>query len=98
METISLSRTSTFDNIDTSQWTITEVTQLFELPFMELMFQAQSIHRQFHKVGEVQLSTLLSIKTGGCPEDCSYCPQWRARGVVLSDAPRNRNTLQHGRE
>ena len=75
METISLSRTSTFDNIDTSQWTITEVTQLFELPFMELMFQAQSILRQFHKVGEVQLSTLLSIKTGGCPEDCSYCPQ-----------------------
>lgn len=75
METISLSRTNTFDKVDTNKWTIAEVTQLFELPFMELMFQAQSIHRQFHEIGEVQLSTLLSIKTGGCPEDCTYCPQ-----------------------
>ena len=75
METISLSRTNTVNDISTAQWTLSEVAQLFELPFMELMFQAQSIHRQFHKIGEVQLSTLLSIKTGGCPEDCSYCPQ-----------------------
>lgn len=75
METIALSRTYNADQPDTSKWSITEVTKLFELPFMELMFQAQTIHRQFHPVGEVQLSTLLSIKTGGCPEDCSYCPQ-----------------------
>lgn len=75
METISLSRTNTVNDISTAQWTLSEVAQLFELPFMELIFQAQSIHRQFHKIGEVQLSTLLSIKTGGCPEDCSYCPQ-----------------------
>ena len=75
METIALSRTHNADQLDTNKWSITEVTKLFELPFMELMFQAQTIHRQFHPVGEVQLSTLLSIKTGGCPEDCSYCPQ-----------------------
>ncbi len=75
METIALSRTHNAEQLDTNKWSITEVTKLFELPFMELMFQAQTIHRQFHPVGEVQLSTLLSIKTGGCPEDCSYCPQ-----------------------
>ena len=75
METITLSRTDSFVDLDTTKWTMEQVTELFELPFMELMFQAQTIHRQFHKVGEVQLSTLLSIKTGGCPEDCTYCPQ-----------------------
>ena len=75
METITLSRTDSFVDLDTTKWTMEQVTELFELPFMELMFQAQTIHRQFHKVGEVQLSTLLSIKTGGCPEDCTYCPR-----------------------
>lgn len=53
----------------------TSLLALFELPLPDLLFQAQSIHRQYFKVGEVQLSTLLSIKTGGCPEDCGYCPQ-----------------------
>jgi len=53
----------------------TSLLALFELPLTDLLFQAQSIHRQYFKVGEVQLSTLLSIKTGGCPEDCGYCPQ-----------------------
>jgi biotin synthase len=48
---------------------------LFELPFPELMFRAQSVHRQNFDPREVQISTLLSIKTGGCPEDCAYCPQ-----------------------
>lgn len=75
METISLSRTTTVEDLSTDKWTLDEITKLFEQPFMELMYQAQSIHRQFHELGEVQLSTLLSIKTGGCPEDCSYCPQ-----------------------
>lgn len=56
-------------------WTREEVSALLELPFPELMFQAQSIHRQRFDPSEVQISTLLSIKTGGCPEDCSYCPQ-----------------------
>ena len=52
-----------------------EVRALFNLPFTELMFRAQSVHRQNFDPAEVQISTLLSIKTGGCPEDCAYCPQ-----------------------
>src|SRR5271154_1445458 len=56
-------------------WTREEVRALFDLPFPELMFRAQSAHRQNFDPTEVQISTLLSIKTGGCPEDCAYCPQ-----------------------
>jgi len=56
-------------------WTRPEVDALFELPFPDLMFHAQSVHRQNFAPTEVQISTLLSIKTGGCPEDCAYCPQ-----------------------
>jgi biotin synthase len=56
-------------------WTREEVRALFDLPFPELMFRAQSAHRQNFDPAEVQISTLLSIKTGGCPEDCAYCPQ-----------------------
>ncbi len=56
-------------------WTRGEVRALFELPFPDLIFHAQRIHRIHFDAREVQLSTLLSIKTGGCPEDCAYCPQ-----------------------
>ena len=56
-------------------WTRAQVRALFDLPFPELMFQAQTVHRENFEPGEVQISTLLSIKTGGCPEDCAYCPQ-----------------------
>ena len=56
-------------------WTHQEVQALFELPFNDLLFQAQSIHRQNFDPNAVQVSTLLSIKTGACPEDCKYCPQ-----------------------
>ena len=56
-------------------WTVTEIRALLELPFMELVFRAAEIHRQFFDPTKVQLSTLISIKTGGCPEDCAYCPQ-----------------------
>ena len=56
-------------------WTKGEVRALFALPFPELMFQAQTVHRMYFDPREVQVSTLLSIKTGGCPEDCGYCPQ-----------------------
>jgi biotin synthase len=56
-------------------WTREEVRALFALPFPELIFRAQSIHRLHFDPTEVQISTLLSIKTGGCPEDCAYCPQ-----------------------
>jgi biotin synthase len=56
-------------------WTRQEVRALFDLPFPELIFHAQNVHRQNFDPAEVQISTLLSIKTGGCPEDCAYCPQ-----------------------
>jgi len=56
-------------------WTRAEVRTLFELPLPELIFQAQQAHRRHFDPQAVQLSTLLSIKTGGCPEDCAYCPQ-----------------------
>ena len=56
-------------------WTREEIQAVYSLPLPELMFQAQSVHRQFHQPEEVQLCCLLSIKTGGCPEDCAYCPQ-----------------------
>ena len=58
-----------------NDWTREEVAALFDLPFTELVFQAAEIHRAHHAAGEVQLWTLLSIKTGGCPEDCGYCSQ-----------------------
>jgi len=56
-------------------WTRAEVRGLFDLPFPELMFRAAQVHREHFDPAEVQISTLLSIKTGGCPEDCAYCPQ-----------------------
>jgi biotin synthase len=56
-------------------WTLAQAEALFALPFPELMFRAQQVHRQFHDATRVQMSTLLSIKTGACPEDCAYCPQ-----------------------
>ena len=56
-------------------WTRVEVRAMFALPFPDLMFEAQRIHRLHFDPREVQISTLLSIKTGGCPEDCAYCPQ-----------------------
>ena len=56
-------------------WTLSEVEALFAVPFMDLLFHAQGVHRAHHAPNRVQMSTLLSIKTGACPEDCAYCPQ-----------------------
>ena len=58
-----------------TDWSRDEISALFELPFHELVFRAAEVHRAYHAAGEVQLCTLLSIKTGGCPEDCGYCSQ-----------------------
>ena len=58
-----------------SDWTREEIAALFDLPFTELVFRAAEVHRAHHRAGEIQLCTLLSIKTGGCPEDCGYCSQ-----------------------
>lgn len=56
-------------------WTVEALSALFDLPFNDLLYRAQQIHREHFPDGEVELATLLSIKTGGCPEDCAYCPQ-----------------------
>ena len=56
-------------------WTRAEVETIYRTPVPELVFRAQTIHRQFHAPDRVQTCQLLSIKTGGCPEDCAYCPQ-----------------------
>jgi len=58
-----------------ARWQLAEVEALYALPFMDLVFRAQQVHREHFDANEVQLSTLLSIKTGGCAEDCGYCPQ-----------------------
>jgi biotin synthase len=58
-----------------TDWTREEITALFDLPFTELVFRAAEVHRARHDANAVQLSTLLSVKTGGCPEDCGYCSQ-----------------------
>jgi len=60
---------------EAATWPLDDVMALFELPFNELMFRAQETHRANFPAGDVELATLLSIKTGGCEEDCSYCPQ-----------------------
>ena len=57
------------------KWTTQAIKKLFEKPFMDLLFEAQNVHREHFKPNAIQLSTLVSIKTGGCPEDCGYCPQ-----------------------
>ena len=67
------------ENISTDElrydWTADEISALFDLPFNDLIFQAQQVHRQHFDPNKVQISSLLSIKTGKCPEDCAYCPQ-----------------------
>ena len=69
------SRTAANLSLVRTDWTRAEVRALFALPFPELMFEAARVHRLHFDPTEVQVSTLLSIKTGGCPEDCAYCPQ-----------------------
>ncbi len=65
------------DLVDFSKnnWQISQVLELFAMPFNDLIFKASQLHRKFHNPNQVQISTLLSIKTGGCPENCKYCPQ-----------------------
>jgi biotin synthase len=58
-----------------NNWTDQELVALYNKPLMELLYEAATVHRQFHDPNKVQVSTLISIKTGGCPEDCGYCPQ-----------------------
>ncbi|HEX6265376.1 MAG TPA: biotin synthase BioB [Burkholderiales bacterium] len=68
-------------------WTVESVLELLELPFNELLYRAHQVHRQHFDPNAVQLSTLLSVKTGGCPEDCAYCPQARRYATGVQDEP-----------
>jgi biotin synthase len=58
-----------------NNWTLAEIKEIYDTPLLDLVFKAATIHREYNAIGEVQVCTLLSIKTGGCPEDCAYCPQ-----------------------
>ena len=58
-----------------NDWTKEEILAIYNKPLMELLYEAATVHRKHHDPNKVQVSTLLSIKTGGCPEDCGYCPQ-----------------------
>lgn len=60
---------------ESPRWDIARIEALLDLPFNDLIYRAQLVHRQHHDANAVQLSTLISVKTGGCPEDCGYCPQ-----------------------
>ncbi|MCC5920658.1 MAG: biotin synthase BioB [Cyclobacteriaceae bacterium] len=58
-----------------NDWTREEISEIFNMPIMDLIYRGATVHREFHDAQEVQVCTLLSVKTGGCPEDCAYCPQ-----------------------
>ncbi|MEO6328554.1 MAG: biotin synthase BioB [Ginsengibacter sp.] len=80
-----------------NDWTIEEISEIYHTPLLELIYKAASIHREFHDIAEVQVCTLLSIKTGGCPEDCAYCPQ-AARyntGVNVHSLMKNEEVLSY---
>jgi len=70
------------------RWSVGDVEALFKLPFADLLYRAQQVHREHFDANAVQLSTLLSIKTGGCSEDCGYCPQsaFNSTGVEIGRA------------
>ncbi len=69
------------------RWSVTEIEALYALPFNDLLFQAQTVHRENHDPNAVQVSTLLSIKTGGCSEDCGYCPQAARYNTEVDNEP-----------
>jgi len=69
------------------RWSVAEVEALFALPFADLVYRAQQVHRQHHAPNTVQLSTLLSIKTGGCSEDCGYCSQAKRHEAAIEETP-----------
>jgi biotin synthase len=70
-----------------NHWSVADIVALFELPFSDLMYQAQTVHRANFNPNAVQVSTLLSIKTGGCSEDCGYCPQAARYHTEVEDEP-----------
>jgi biotin synthase len=82
-----LLKTSKSESTTVNRWSVDEIVALFELPFSDLMNRAQTIHRENFDPNAVQVSTLLSIKTGGCSEDCGYCPQAARYHTEVEDEP-----------
>jgi biotin synthase len=80
-------QTAATQDITRHDWSHAEIQALFDLPFMDLVYRAQSVHRRHFDPNQVQLSTLLSIKTGACPEDCAYCPQSVRYNTGLDNEP-----------
>lgn len=70
-----------------ASWSINDIVALYELPFSELLYRAHTVHRNHHNPERIQLSTLLSIKTGACPEDCAYCPQSSRHSTDVENEP-----------
>lgn len=75
------------DGVIRHDWTRQEIVELFGLPFNDLLFRAHTVHRHYHDPNKIQISTLLSIKTGGCPEDCGYCPQAARYNTGIKNEP-----------
>jgi biotin synthase len=86
MQKMNVSATPDTSDIRTD-WTLDEVREIYALPFADLIFKAQTLHRKYFDPNEVQISTLLSIKTGACPEDCGYCPQSARFNTDLESEP-----------
>ena len=83
-----------------NNWNLEEVQDIYNTPLLDLIFRAATIHRKYNDTGEVQVCTLLSIKTGGCTEDCAYCPQ-AARyntGVTVQALMKKDEVLEHARK
>lgn len=83
-----------------NNWTKEQIAQIYDKPLLELVFEAASVHRKYHRADEVQVCTLLSVKTGGCPEDCAYCGQ-AARyqtGIKVQALLPTETVLEHARQ
>ncbi|MDQ2753845.1 MAG: biotin synthase, partial [Bacteroidota bacterium] len=83
-----------------NDWSLQEIETIYETPLLHLIYKAASVHHQYNDTAEVQVCTLLSIKTGGCVEDCAYCPQ-AARyntGVQVQALMQKEEVLQHARK
>ncbi|HEY8388910.1 MAG TPA: biotin synthase BioB [Parasegetibacter sp.] len=83
-----------------NNWTIEEIKEIYNTPLLELVYRAASIHRKYNDTGEVQVCTLLSIKTGGCSEDCAYCPQAArySTGVDVHALMKKEQVLEYARK
>ena len=74
-QAVTLHRPAPKPSVPSGPWSVEAIQALLDKPLMDLLFEAQTVHRQHFPAGDIELATLLSVKTGGCPENCGYCPQ-----------------------